>query len=66
MTPAIGRKPLSSLKSITWRQVLALVASLMAFVAFLLMLSTRESAFVRWLWAGSMILLIASQLRGVR
>ena len=35
----------------------------MALVAFLLMLSTRESAFVRWLWAGSMILLIASQLR---
>ena len=63
MTPAIGRKPLFGLGSITWRQVLALVASLMALIAFLLMLSTRESALVRWLWAGSMILLIASQLR---
>ena len=34
----------------------------MALAAFLLMLSVGESALVRWLWAGGIILLIVSQV----
>jgi 4-amino-4-deoxy-L-arabinose transferase-like glycosyltransferase len=63
MTPTTGRKPLLSQAGLTWRQVLAILAGCMAVVAFLLMLTAGESALVRWLWAGGMILLVVSQLR---
>ena len=62
MTPTASRKPLLSFESANWRQIVALIAGLLALTAFLLMLAAGERALVRWLWAGSMVLLIVSQL----
>ena len=62
MTRADIRKPFMNMNAADWRRWLAIIASLMAATAFLVMLTAGESALVRWLWAGGMVLLIVSQL----
>ena len=62
MTRADIRKPPLNMDAASRRRLLAIVASLMAATAFLVMLAAGESALVRCLWAGGMVLLIVSQL----